>query len=332
MRNDSVDTDALRGYLVEHDIRFKEGGQSFIMDCPKCGKYNKLYIRKTDGRFVCWVCAETDNFKGKPEYALVEMTGDSVEVVRNILYGDAIPQASIHLEINLRDFWAEGEDEIVVVAPLVPTRWPYDYYPIEHPWSKDGLAYLATRGIDLELAVRYGLRFCPSRRRVAFPVAQNGILYGWQDRLVVPHEWTNSETLKKIKIPKAVTSTGLKKEKVIMFADRLTGSDHCVLAEGPISAMKADLCGGNVATMGKAVSLAQVQLIRNSGVKKLYLALDPDAAKETALLVRELASEMEVYDMIPKKGDLGNMSLEEVHRLFLLAPRVNAAHVFVHLC
>lgn len=331
MRNDSINQEALRAYLVNNDIDFHESNISYILKCPKCCKADKLYIRKEDGRFICWVCAGTDNFRGKPEYALKELTDDSLSFVRKILYGEEIPTATLHLEVNINDFWSEGEEEISQAVELKPVQWPLNYYPIDHKWSIRGAEYLWTRGINLDIALKYGVRYWPEHRRIAFPVSKNGILYGWQNRLIVPHEFVNPDTLQKIKQPKAVTSEGLKKEQIVMFGDNLDGYEHCILTEGPISAIKADLCGGNVATMGKAVSSAQIQLIRNAGIKKLYLALDPDAAKETALLVQSLASEMEVYSMIPKKGDLGDLTFQEVYDLFLNATRVSNAHVFFFL-
>lgn len=330
MRNDYVDEAALKKYLLDNDIDFHESNISYIMKCPKCSKPDKLYIRKNDGRFICWVCAGTDNFRGKPEYALNELTGESFGKLRNILYGNEIPKASLHLEVNIKDFWSEGEDEISEESFLKPVHWPLNFYPIDHPWSVKGVEYLATRGISIDHARNYGIRYCPEKLRIVFPVSWNGILYGWQARLTVAHEWLNRD-LTKVSIPKAITSEGLLKEQIVMFADRLTGQDHCVLTEGPISAIKAELCGGNVATMGKAVSAAQIQLIRNSGIQRIYLALDPDAAAETTKLVHTLASEMEVYTMIPKRGDLGDMTFVEVYDLFLNATRVTSAHVFYFL-
>jgi len=120
-----------------------------------------------------------------------------------------------------------------------------------------------------------------------------------------------------------------------MFADRVAGHDHAVLCEGPLDALKAHYCGGNVATMGKAVAPAQIQLLKSSGIKKLYLALDPDAAEEVNRLVESLSGHLELYDMIAPtngtKADLGAMSLEEVYDLFLSAPKINPSNFFMFL-
>jgi DNA primase len=124
---------------------------------------------------------------------------------------------------------------------------------------------------------------------------------------------------------------GDKRDRVLMFADRLTGSDHAVLCEGPMDALKAHLCGGNVATMGKVVHRNQIALIRNAGIGKIYLALDPDAAAETGKLVSEIGIDMECYQILPPPGreDLGECTPKEVYSAMLGARRVTAAHVFI---
>jgi hypothetical protein len=143
-----------------------------------------------------------------------------------------------------------------------------------------------------------------------------------------------------------LSSKNIPTAQVVMFANRLQQSKHVVVCEGPIDAIKAHLCDGNVATMGKAVGAGQVQTIRDperltrahvgafhcGGIEKVYLALDPDAARETGRLIREF-SDMEVYLMTPPKGrkDLGEMDYGEVLDLFHSARRVGAGHLSIHL-
>jgi DNA primase len=131
-----------------------------------------------------------------------------------------------------------------------------------------------------------------------------------------------------------------------MFADRLIGSDHVVVCEGPIDAIKMHKAGGNVATMGKSIGAGQVKTLRDptrlsreqmsvlstSGVRKVYLALDPDAVKETARLAREM-SDLEVYVIRPPKGakDIGELSLDEAHQCFLNAEPAGAGKVYIYL-
>jgi hypothetical protein len=82
--------------------------------------------------------------------------------------------------------------------------------------------------------------------------------------------------------------------------------------------------------MGKVVSKGQIDLILKSGVKKVYLALDPDAAMETQKLLGVLA-DLECYLLQPPNGkkDIGELSLEEAYEAFLNAPLLNPGHLFI---
>ncbi len=78
-----------------------------------------------------------------------------------------------------------------------------------------------------------------------------------------------------------------------------------------------------------------MKLIINAGVKRLYLALDPDAADETQRLVAQFNPFVELFEMRASgpgtKPDLGAMSYEDVFELFEAAPRIEAGRVFIFL-
>lgn len=330
-----LDAEVLKKYIEGTGLDYRQNSVSFIFACPRCNKRDKLFLRKKDGRFVCWVCKETDNFQGRPEYALAELQMLPVSVVRAKLYGERERTAgTTFLDIQLKDFFGD-DDTIDADAIQVPTiQWPWNYFDLSDKNSKRGLDYLEGRGIPLALAQAYGLRYCPERRRVAFPVCVDGRLVGYQERTVVAETkiW-NDELGKYLEMPKVLSSKGIPRDQLVMFADRLKGSEHAILCEGPIDAIKAHACGGNVAAMGKAVARGQIQFLKNHGVRKLYLALDPDAADETRRLVREFSDESEVYLMHPGAGykDLGAMTVEAVKDLFLSANRVDSSKLFIFL-
>jgi hypothetical protein len=172
--------------------------------------------------------------------------------------------------------------------------------------------------------------FWPAESRVVFPVTSNEKLLGWQSRTILPDKWIGEDG-EIHSVPKALTYSGLAKDRTLMFADRIVGS-HAVLCEGPIDAIKAHLVGGNVASLGKAVSKYQLNLLVNSGITKLYIGLDPDASDEVSGIIRKLSEyDIEIYDMRPPNGDLGAMTFEAVYDLYLNAPKVNAANIFLNL-
>lgn len=303
------------------------------MSCPRCSKKDKLYIRRNDGRFVCWYCREIDGFQGHPEYALSELCSLPVKEVRKILYGDESTRpAQLLLDLNLSDF--EDDEDFVDLPPVPkPIAWPVTFFDLDHESSKPGIEYLQRRGISLEVAKFYDIRFNPAKQRVVFPVKHKGNLYGWQERLIDNDKPYWDERRQRMVTPlKVLTSPELPRDRTLMFMDRLEGSRHAVLTEGPVDAIKAHLCGGNVATMGKAVAKSQLELIRNSGIHKLYIGLDPDAYLEINR-IRKLMTDVVLYDLRPPAPykDLGEMPMEAVRALFESAPELHPADVVVYL-
>jgi hypothetical protein len=325
----------IRTLLQENGVGFKVNSKSFVLSCPRCKKQQKLYIRKTDGRFCCFVCKETDNFQGQAEWALTELCGLSVDQVRTELYGQNTTRpTAIYLDLGIIDFEEENSEDFIDIEPsLTPISWPSDFLDLTVKESMRGAEYLSRRGIPLSIAVEYGIRYYPEKKSVVFPVLDNGLLYGYQTRLIENDKPYWHKRLQKTIYPlKAVTSKDFKKESTVMFKDRLRNSNHCILSEGPIDALKCHLAGGNVATLGKAVSSKQLQLVRDCGVERVYMGLDPDAYLEVSRIRKELSG-LTIYDLRPPYGfrDLGEMSMEQVKTLFDSAQVLNPAQVVVFL-
>jgi hypothetical protein len=319
-----IDTEILRSFIENSGLFFDENSVSWIFTCPRCSKSKKLYLRKRDGRFVCWRCKETDNFQGRAEYALSELTGQSFGDVYRFLYGDIPLRADSTFDARIEDFFGEDDEIDNEAFEHEVIKWPHDFYPIEDEnFGKRGADYMRSRGVPLRLQQEYGLRYSPELRRVFFPIGERGLLYGYQGRLIVPHEYIEEESGEKKEVPKILSSKGVHRDRLLMFSDRLEGCDHAVLTEGPVDAIKAHYCRGNVATMGKEVSRHQIRLLINSGVKRVYIALDPDASESIERLVTEMNGDVELYEMIPQKlgmkTDLGAMRFEDVYELFLSA-------------
>ena len=325
--------EALAALIEGSGVEFKTNRRSYIFTCPRCDKAGKLLMFKADGRFICWVCAETSGFRGKPEYALTELLGLPIRDIQTKLYEggeieDLAPEG--YFQVRLRDFFDEDEELPEDLEHIQRAmKYPLDFYEIDHPFAKNGRVYLEKRGIDLELAKFYDLRYSPLQRRVIFPIKVGEKVFGWQARAIFQTTWEDSEGNTK-ECPKMLT-TG-KRDSILMFQDRLAGAEAAVICEGPVDAIKCHLAGGNVATMGKVVSRQQIKIIAGSGVKKIYLGLDPDAATETMKLCQEFSG-LRVYRLLPQKGykDLGEMSLEAVREQFKTAPRIYSGQLFLHL-
>jgi hypothetical protein len=222
-----LDMTALREMVEGCGLLQKQTSVSWIFPCPRCNTSEKLYIRKRDGRFVCWKC-KGDGYEGRPEFCLTDLLGKSIKEIRTKLYGLGDLPWALHFELGaLEDFWGEAEEdeEIVTIVPKT-SFWPLDYYEIDHEFGARGREYLAGRGIDLALAKKYGLRYCPVEQRVIFPVTFNDALVGWQKRAIFPTKFFDEEEEKVVEIPKILSSKGLSgiRENCVMFEDKLKGS------------------------------------------------------------------------------------------------------------
>jgi len=318
----------IREFLTDRGISFKENQQSYILTCPNCSKPDKLYIRKLTQNFICFFCA--DSFKGgRPDRALAALSGEHIQSIDGILRGST-PQAVDRLQIKLNDPYNSDVSEYVDDRPTV--NFPNDFVHVTNVGAQEGVKYLESRGVSLEIASQYNLYYSTSQQRVIFPVEEDGRLFGWQGRTIRDGEYIDRRTGERRKIPKMLGSKNTPLHRCLMFSDRLYGQDHVVICEGPIDAIKCHLIGGNIATMGKAVTDDQINLLRRLPVTKVYVALDPDAAVEINQLIKYF-SDREVFLLMPPSGlkDLGEATMEQVYEQFLHAPKVTAGHIFPFL-
>ena len=325
------DASALLEMVQNSGLSFRTTNRSWVFRCPRCNK-DKFHLRKGDGRFICFSrSCSADRFGGAPEYGLSELLQVSVSAVRAQLYGEevALEQGSWE-PMGMMEFVGVTVDDWAEEQEYHELEWPSDYYPIDRPEAVRGLAYLMNRGVSLGRAVEYGLRYCPRERRVIFPVILGGRLLGWQGRLIVDHRYVDDDGSVK-EGTKILSSDDI--PPVWMFQDRLIGSPHILVAEGPFDAIKAHLCGGNVAGMGcgAATAPARFRAARRAGVEAVYLGLDPDAAEETARLVQEF-SDLPCYQLeVPDGTDLGALEEGHVLELFQTARRVYSNDLFIYM-
>lgn len=321
--------------LQELGCSFKSIGQSHVLDCPKCGKREKLYVRKTDGRFVCWSCKEVNNFSGKIEYLIPHISDMSLEQAKRWVKDETEPPLNPNaFQVELVDFFDESGDEIEEVTFPEEVSYPEDYVFIDSEQGKPGALYLESRGISVQVAQKYEVMFSSIEKRVVFPVKKGGMLVGWQGRLIENVTYIDSSGKTK-QVAKAKTSSGMKKSELLMFADKVKPGGGIIICEGPIDAIKCDLCpAAAVATFGKSVSEDQIRSIVSLGVKTAYIALDPDAESESQSLKKSLELlGVPCKRLLPTNEykDLGEMSFEEVLEEFSALNDSNSMNFRVRL-
>lgn len=322
----------LAQYVKDLGVSYKETSNSFIFNCPLCSGKDKLYIRKSDGRFRCFRCGEDKGFFGAPEYAIIELTNTPIRIAKASLYGSKQEQAGF-FNTPIRDFEegeAENEDR-----ELVELQFPYYFLPIDAQGAKRGLEYLEGRGITKEVATKYNIHYSAKDLAIVFPVEEHGKLYGWQYRTIEKSRFMQGDKL--IESPKAWSSPNLPRDRVFMFADRLQNNKPAIITEGPIDCLKVDgLDWGNICTMGKDVSATHVALLLRSGVKTVYAGLDPDAFAQLDPLLSKLGDEVGVYRVnLPtsskEKIDLGSLPPEIACQRVRESKRMQKNRIYIWL-
>lgn len=337
----------LEAFIRDTGIGHRTNAKSFIFTCPLCGKDEKLFISRASGYFKCWVCAEDRDrkFRGAPEYALHELTGQPVVAIKRFLYGDGAVQAGVFLDARFTDLVDEEDDQLDLAelaaenVELPSTSWPLDAYRLDHKWAARGAAYLEGRGVPVDVAMEYDIRYCPEKRTVLFPAWVGDKLVGWQYRITYEeHALVDLPALDGTLVETPVENlkiwsdgeAGEWRDRCVMFANRMQDCEHAVLCEGPVDALKAHLAGGNVASMGKAVSLGQVRYLLQTGVKRVYMALDPDAARDVEPLLAKFDG-VPVHQVVLPRGvkDLGAMDMRDARDCILSSPVMPRGRIHV---
>jgi hypothetical protein len=332
-RRRSVDQAALRDLVENGSVPFRQNARSYRLYCPRCNK-QKLYVQKSDGRCRCMKCGE--DFRGWADFILSQVYDLRKDDLTLRLYEGMTPGTAAEFErADFVDHWEEWADPDEVLLdgddpPPPPIIWDPDIVDVDHRLAARGLAYLEKRGISLDLGKKYGVRYNIREKRVCFPVVVDGVLRGWQGRYIDRTDSFNEEG-HLVSIPKILT-VGRVGGRVLMFQDRLKGSEHGIMVEGPFDAVKCDLCGGNTDTMGKSFTPEQARIYLRSGIKRLYVGLDDDAFGRIHQVARDLAPHLQLYRLAtpPGREDLGDSTPEEVYEQFRSARPLNPAHVYHH--
>lgn len=326
-----ITAEKIKETILEEGLSFRERGRTIYTTCPKCQKADKLSILKANGYTICY--RGSCEFKGpKPFiYWLMDTASISKQEAIERLYGAKEQEYSekIELKLNLEDKSLNRQTEQGGTEKL---EWPLQFTTdLELPESFEAVSYLSQRGIPIHVAKKYQISYYKDTRRIVFPIIQNGYCTGWQARTIdsLPPSF------------KVRNNTGFQRASSVMFIDHVKPDSFVIIAEGPIDAIKFDICGNSVATMGKMVSEKQLELILSKKPKRVFLALDDDAAEEMRKLQKIL--KVPVYKIdVPesckircqlqnKKADFGECTFEECLEAFKNARKLDYYSTVLYL-
>src|SRR5277367_2239753 len=132
-----LDPESLKNVIASSGVSYRDNGKSFIFECPRCNKRNKLYIEKTEGFFACFKC-KADGFKGRAEYALSELLGLPVADLKDKLYSGTYTQFSKVLDLNLKDYFEYEESAEFTIPGLPEMGISPNFVNYNHPSFKMG--------------------------------------------------------------------------------------------------------------------------------------------------------------------------------------------------
>lgn len=301
----------LFAYLNDHGVDFKvrSAGQYYYTTCWHCGKEDKLFIHASNrdpykGFYRCWVCgtkgdlfgivSKLENLTRRQAFARTLNTSEETYV-----------EAGPILKLELEKF--SSKSKIQVNQPI---DLPSNFVPlVKCNQSNAGYRYAMSRGLNPELMSKFDVRYNVYMRRIIFPIKFRNEVVGWQGRAI------STEIT-----PKLMSSVGLKKNLVLFNFDNIESETSIVIVEGPIDAIKAHE-HNPVALLGKVLSEEQFKLLlRLPHLKKIYLALDPDAIKEMQSLADKLYGMWQIYMVrLPKQRDIGDCNSSEINHYIKIA-------------
>jgi hypothetical protein len=314
----------LRQFFADQGISpSSETGRSFIFNCPACGGTQKLYMQKSDGSSVCFkqgtsTCPKN---RSKPQFVLAQLTSLPVKEIADIIYLRTAKLEQDTLKIDFSDRKITNKNQELALATL-----EMHFVPLLDNSAKPGVDYLASRGISFEIAQKYGIMYSAVFKRVIFPVIMKNTLYGWQARAI-----EKNVELRMKNMP------GYWKSQSLMFYDNIINKDFAILAEGPVDALKFEKVGGFVASMGKTISTAQLKLLKDAKIKRLYLALDDDADDKLDAIKKYLddgvTNRMQFFKLkVPShREDFGACTYEECEEAFRNAKSMEDSMIILPL-
>lgn len=306
----------IQSALERSGASFHSTKKSFVTDCPACGKEEHTYVRKSDGRTICFKCGR----KWGILYFVAWLTNTDEKAAFEFFYGvGAGDQLLKPLDFEIL-FGQKEDGEEVKISPI---SLGGDFIGIEN--SVDAVSYVVSRGItDSDRIMAYDLRYHYLMNAVVFPVKLDGKIYGWQARRIAPKEGEL----------RLISAAGFNKAEFLLNYDRAKNSQKLIITEGPFDCMKVDIYGmGAVCSFGKQISQSQIKLLLDSQAESIYVGLDPDAFLEMYDVVSRLGNSKKIYRVLPPKGrkDFGECSEHEVHDAVQNAVQITSPSDYLEL-
>jgi DNA primase len=295
-------------YLDIHfDYKDVSGGRQWMLGgpCPFCGEDRadiRLYVNPETGLGDCKHCGK--GFNGPQFVAAHE--GCSIAKAIKILLGE-------------EDGFVASEDEKIEKAPEL--IFPPMVRAVE---SGKAMGYLEGRGIDKALVCHFGLGFAVGNVEIDGRLfyAKNRVIIPVRDMGGKPVSWQGRDITGKSKM-KYLFPPGFKGGEYLYNAYTVKpGQSYLILSEGVMDVFGWWRSGlkNVVATFGKHLSEAQLDIVRYLNPEVLFVAWDSDAHWNKYELIEKVGHYFKNIRLV----DLNNKDADEKNRRQLLAALSNS--------
>jgi len=298
-------------------------GQEHMVQCPFCATTkNKLAVNPSKGVFQCWVCGEKGPVM-KLLGHLKKLKVIAASDVRAVASGGVLSRLSTAVSSYTKEIKGEKTYWSEVTPCVVPphTRSIFNSHPkneLEGRCKKSVIGYLCSRRLDLNDIKRYRLGYC-------FDIGSiyNGHVFipalGPHGRQMVFWTTRASNEVSKPKSLHAGKKYSRFSAKQIMMNEHLITGDEVALCEGPFDAFSIMSVTGvpAVPLLGKVLHPYHLERLREKGIKKVYVCLDPDAKGVASMLWGRLAAgDYDVRLVELEDGDPNDVSPEALKAAF----------------
>lgn len=294
------------------NFRVSESSQEIYMDCPFCGKRNKLYI-SPEGRWICFRC---ENRGGSVTSFVVQYEECTYKEARQILKENHYRESSRSIFANHKDNGSLFEALATLdtkkakaqakKCPNIPSNLKFLKIEWNNPEAYSYLWYLYKRGVTPEQVQAYNIGYVKSgevkrtnnkplhiENSVVFPTYnQQGKMVYWNTRSIELHPFIKS-------INAMSEPNQYSRKDVVWNMNKIHSNSYMVICEGVFNALTSSVGPyTGIATFGKAITDSQVQLMKKLNPKRYYIFLDNDAKDQELKLAKRLKQTGIDYDRI----------------------------------
>lgn len=258
--------------------------QLIIHKCfnPNCGGKDKLYVDAKTGVYNCFKCGSQEPKVGKGSLIRLAkfLANMNLEASLKFFYHVSFENEKATMKSLLEDDGDLLKKKRVKIQMVIDSlEIPREFELLKRDKHPDAWNYLLGRGIKEETIPKMGAYYSDSGL-YAKRVVNVNYLEGKPVGFIARDITKKSEK-------KVLNSPGKFRSFSVWNMERAKNSDVLVLCEGIFSAIQ---CGidRSVALLGKTATDAQLDLIRQSRAKKIYICLDVGTDTEQEKIYNDL--------------------------------------------